>query len=635
MAMKKIVLHKLTLTNFKGISDLEVSFNASITAVYGDNATGKTTLFDAFTWLLFGKDSSDRANFEVKTVGLRRADHSVKALISVNGVEKCLKRTLREKWVKRRGSEEAEFSGHETTFFINDVPVSLGEYQAEVSGIVEEASFKLVTNPAYFNSLKPDLRRNMLMKLAKNITNQDIAGDDAELKGVLQLMMMQQKTLDQLRAEYAAKRKRLIGERQSYPGRISEVQNMLADAKASLPSLPAGASERIDQLSQMIVEIADKQQAAQNEFEVRFNQLNALRHQKQAVYKRLSDQYNHLNKEVMQRNNERSTQRFNAGIAKRNNEAEKHRLEAEIKAYEAELTKLRQEYTEKASSVFVAPENADTCPTCGQHLPDAENKINHLLEVFNTNKVAALKSINEKGMQIKQQVESGKQRLSELNNLLAQSFESIMDDEPVMTQDAINEAIENEAEYIAACNALTELEHEMSATTRSSNDIKTIEQERDELIAAVQAVESASKNVNNLEKRLAELEREMKVLNGEIADVERQEMVLERFNRRGNELIEQSVNKLFSYASFRLFKPQVNGGIEDVCETLIDGVPYQDANHAAQINAGIEICNVFAKHTGVSAPIWVDNAEAVNNLHNTNGQLIRLTVTKDNPMRIE
>src|SRR5690625_7806952 len=66
--MKSIKLLNLKLTNFKGVKEFDLNAAGRDIKVFGDNATGKTTLFDAFVWLLFNKDSQNRADFEIKTL---------------------------------------------------------------------------------------------------------------------------------------------------------------------------------------------------------------------------------------------------------------------------------------------------------------------------------------------------------------------------------------------------------------------------------------------------------------------------------------------------------------------------------------------------------------------------------------
>ncbi|MGI8600291.1 MAG: ATP-binding protein, partial [Chitinophagaceae bacterium] len=173
-----IILRKLQLTNFKGIKNLSCEFSHE-TFIYGENATGKTTVMDAFLWLLFGKDSTDRKDFEVKTLDkagnvIEKTDHEVYALLDVDGRDIELKRVLREKWQKKRGSVEAEFTGNETLYFWNDVPCQQKEFQAKINNLVDESIFKLLTSPLYFNSLPWQNRRDVLIGIAGDVTDAEV-----------------------------------------------------------------------------------------------------------------------------------------------------------------------------------------------------------------------------------------------------------------------------------------------------------------------------------------------------------------------------------------------------------------------------------------------------------------------------
>src|SRR3972149_3066745 len=141
--MKKVTIKKLTLINFKGIKSLSIDFKPEGLSVFGDNETGKTTLIDSFLWNLFGKDSTDRKDFNVKTLdknnqAIPKIDHEVTCILDIDGTILTLKRCLKEIWRKKRGSEETEFSGHETLFWADDVPLQAGEYTAKISSIIDE-----------------------------------------------------------------------------------------------------------------------------------------------------------------------------------------------------------------------------------------------------------------------------------------------------------------------------------------------------------------------------------------------------------------------------------------------------------------------------------------------------------------
>ena len=98
----QIKISNLKLKNFKGIKNLEINFEGKNANIYGKNATGKTTVFDAFKWLFFDKDSSDRKDFNIKTLDennkpIHFLEHEVEAILLIDGVDMTFKKMLKEK----------------------------------------------------------------------------------------------------------------------------------------------------------------------------------------------------------------------------------------------------------------------------------------------------------------------------------------------------------------------------------------------------------------------------------------------------------------------------------------------------------------------------------------------------------
>lgn len=152
--MKAILLKGLEIENFKGIKELRIDFN-NITNIFGENATGKTSIFDAFTWVMFDKDSKNRSVFEIKPLDkqnkvIRGLVTTVTAVLEVNNKEIKLTKKYEEKWTRKRGESEATFTKNETTYMINDTPIKKSEYVKEIAEIADEEQFKLLTNPYFF-----------------------------------------------------------------------------------------------------------------------------------------------------------------------------------------------------------------------------------------------------------------------------------------------------------------------------------------------------------------------------------------------------------------------------------------------------------------------------------------------------
>ena len=212
--MKSIVIRQLTLLNFKGIRNLTVDFDVNETNIFGYNGTGKTTIFDAFTWLLFGKDSKDRKDFNIKTLDvnnqpIERIPHEVTACIEVNGEEINLKKCYNEVWTKKRGSAVETFNGHSVECFYNDVPCSVTEYAKKIAELCDEQVFKLITNPLYFTAQKKDYQRTMLFRLAGDVTNDDVLERYPEFADLV--AMLSGKTLEELKREVQSKKRKING----------------------------------------------------------------------------------------------------------------------------------------------------------------------------------------------------------------------------------------------------------------------------------------------------------------------------------------------------------------------------------------------------------------------------------------
>ncbi|MFH1743771.1 MAG: ATP-binding protein, partial [bacterium] len=146
----------LYIQNFKGIKGFMFEPNGKNANLYGDNATGKTTIADAFSWLLFGKDSAGQAVFAIKPLDadnneIHNLETSVEGKFEIQGKTVALRKVFKEKWTKPRGKAKAEFSGHTTDHYVDGVPVTAGEYKQRVGEIGDEELFKILTDPSYFN----------------------------------------------------------------------------------------------------------------------------------------------------------------------------------------------------------------------------------------------------------------------------------------------------------------------------------------------------------------------------------------------------------------------------------------------------------------------------------------------------
>jgi len=224
--MKNIVIKKISLINFKGLRNKEINFDKN-TNIFGDNGTGKTTIFDAFIWILSGKDSTGRKDFQIKpldkdNVVIPKIEHEVSAILIVDGEEVSIRRILKENWVKKRGSLESEFSGNVTDYYWNEVPMQQKEFQTKVSQIIDEAVFKMITNPLAFNQMKWQDRRNALIQIVGEVSNSELALGNSEYENLI-AQLTNGKTLEDYRKQIVASIKKAKEDLKAIPTRVDEI----------------------------------------------------------------------------------------------------------------------------------------------------------------------------------------------------------------------------------------------------------------------------------------------------------------------------------------------------------------------------------------------------------------------------
>ena len=182
--MKKIKLNKLRIQNFKGIKEFTLDANGSNVEIFGDNATGKTTIMDSFLWLLFNKDSMGKSNFDVipqdsNGNNIHRLDTVVEAELDINGAITMIKKQLSEKWVKKRDAIEQTLEGTNTSYWIDEVPTKAREYSSKINDIIDEELFQMITDPLFFNNkLHWEERRKILVDISGGVTDEEITSKD-------------------------------------------------------------------------------------------------------------------------------------------------------------------------------------------------------------------------------------------------------------------------------------------------------------------------------------------------------------------------------------------------------------------------------------------------------------------------
>ena len=649
--MKEIIIKRMSFVNFKGIRNLTVDFDDTLTSILGTNGVGKTSIFDGFTWLLFGKDSENRKNFNLKTLDannqvIERIPHEVSAIISVNGEEISLCRKFNEKWQKKRGSAVEEFNGNEEERLFNDVPCSLKEWNDKIAALCDEQIFKFITNPLYFTAQKSDVQRAMLFRMAGGISDAEIASGNEKFSALL--ASLTGKSMEEYKKEIAAKKRRLKAEIDALPERIDERRRDTPE-NIDYSAVEAEIKRLQDLLSNVEDELLDsskKNEALIKEREDVIKKLGKLREEKVQLEFEIKESVSAEYRKAVSKKNEIISQ---IADLERKVESMNNRLSTYQQIIE-NCDRTREDLLKEWETI-----NAETlsfneadfiCPTCNRRFEiyEIEAKQNEITERFNADKAARLAENNRKGKANKQKKEDNIAIVNQLTSDIAEAVATIAElrlskeiDINLTAPDA-QPYIENSEEWKSICAKIADLEEELNNNTTPKIDVTDLKTEKSRLSQAIDIEKSklAQKAVaERNQARIVELETQLRKQNEELAELEGIEFTISEFSKARIEMVERKINGMFSIVKFKMFETLINGGEVETCEAMVNGVPFSDLNNAMKINSGLDIINVICSFEGITAPVFIDNAEAVNELLPTRSQMIRLVVTKDDKLIID
>lgn len=669
----KIEIKRLELTNFKCFKHKEITFNGDVTTIKGRNGVGKTTIADAILWCLFGKNTQGQADFDLKTHDengkpIPNLDHSVEMRLfvgdgtSLSGEGSAnlkvawitIKRTLKETWIKKRGSDEQVFKNNTTEYLVNGDSYTAADYKKYIASLISEDVFKCITNPSYFPSLKWQEQRQFLTKLAGEINSKEIA-DSVELSSFATYLETQNEDVITHRKHLSYQIKQIKDKLEKIPVRLEE-QN-----KALPESVDYDAVQMdIEQAQRNIKEVDEKILAiksgnggdlARNEIRNNIKDIQSIidkieETETKAYRLRQQDHDNNVYELSRKFNQLVSNQRdLESKIQSMDVLAKRCRETAE-KTFKDEQADIRAKWPQTQAKFDI--EKDGICPMCGQILPD--EKLENVKEMFNIQVSNLKQQLTERAAKAKQLLADAEQEAknyedqkSDADKMLAETKEEInrvfsekakLEREPVISYE---QELAYNKQYNELLKSREDLKKRLDSAGLNEEDEKhlaSLEAMRVEYVDVLQQLNTklATKaQYDKVQSLIAGIEQEQKDLVTQLSELERKEDIARRYQDRQNQILESRINEHFSLVKWKMFRTVNNGGDpfdEPFCECYVDGVAYHDGlNQAARLNAGLDIINTLCKHYNVSAPIVLDNAESTINIIPTIGQQIRLFVS--------
>ncbi|MGB7595027.1 MAG: AAA family ATPase [Erysipelotrichaceae bacterium] len=627
--MKTITFNRLKISNFKGIDQRSIQFN-SINDLRGANGTGKTTVADALWWVLFGKDSSGATAFPVKRKDpdgedIREIIVEIELSLLVDDVTHIFRRVQEENWVTKRGSITRVFEGNIQTLYYNDSKMKTEEYTKAVNAIVNENTFKMLTSPTYFmNQLDDKKRREELMKLVGNETDIEKSLLETPEFSMLRSEWMKDININKSFAniqEYIRQKARTnADEIDRLPYQIDELKRTITDEYDgnTIQTLLRGYQRDLENLVEPrpnekpeSVAIAEENMRQTKIVldamkDIAYNQFIAKRRETSVARQDVSSMIASLGaKKTM--------------LA---NDLEFNRVKSSSKSREKD--DLLRQYNDSKYQVFVEPTVNTTCPTCHRPLQDInpEEVIDRARIQFENDRKAKVDGILVQGNALKNEIEKLANDAADLEEKRLKIDEEIAELNVKLNGLPTTESI-LESDFIDADKQKELLERIEQAEwtvnqwrNGSSDDGVKLEYKlkRDELTAKI--------NENNF--RLGKLEAQKDTLK-RIKELQgREESLLklrdyfktvgfqtEQFMKSKNEALEEALSSHFGQIKWKLFKQQVNGGFQQVCDPHLNGKPYDAQSTGERIYTGLDIIKCFQGEYQVSCPVIIDNRESL------------------------
>ena len=635
----------IVIQNFKGCKQAEYQLDGNSVTVCGANGSGKTTIFDAFTWLLFGKDSLDNAKFEIRPLDkdgkqIDNVEICVVATLEIDGKEVELKKTQRQNWVKKRGTQNPVLQGNVNEYEIDGYPRSEKDYKEYINGIVSDDLFKMLTNPAYFPNMPWKEQRATIMKFASDVSDVDLATEDSRFKALIDdFSSAMNPSADDVKNKYQKSLNELKKKQVELPVRIDEQSKNKVDIDvAELELLKNSLNEQIADVKSKIADTDKQFEEYQNLsdgiMELKFAESDLVRKANEENIKarrEIEDKIADKKFLVKQKEKTISETKNLIDYAMKN-----------IQEFNADLNKARDEWNAEKEREF--DENSLICPYCKQEYPN--EKKDELRLDFQFHKEAMLNKITDKGNKAKELLDNEKDTLERLKKELPEHEKSLemLNNAIASLEKQLSELptsidVTGTDEYKAIQSQLAEKEQAMSQMNSADEVRKSLNEELEDLQSQLTEAEkqiALSDNNVKIDERIEELQEEQRITAQKIADVEKILYLLDEFIKYKLDKISDSINSQFEMVNFILFKSQLNGGIAETCECQYNGIPFGSLNSAARIQCGLDIIRTLQRMYGVFVPVFVDNRESCTNIPTMDCQVISLVVSPtDKDLRIE
>ena len=608
----EIKLLRMRLENFMCYVDTEFNF-FQLTKILAENGRGKSSIVTAFNWVLFNCDYELRDNPQVRRFvdgkSVDDMDTAVKLVLDVDGKEVTLRKVQ-----KRTYSKDGSSYKDDNKYFVNDVPKTLKDFNAYLD--VDMNVFKMCSNVNAFLNQKPAEMIEYLFGLVGNVTDLDIARQKVELVELAPLLVKY--TAEELSAMNKATKANIAKELPVLDGQIKEKERDIQFKQAiDVSDLGLQRNSLKEQIADCVAKQTDNDKLMA-EYDKASSDILNLKFELNDMARKANEGNEKAKRTLAGFIDEKKKRLYEIANGIQDNNRKITDCQYDIETGTKLRDKLAEDWKRTNSEKF--DENTAICPTCHRELPTEQ--VEELRSSFAQTKAERLAKIEEQGLEAKRNIERAQEQIKMLEefNETNLSNQQKVEAEIAYIEKQLSELpqeidVSTTEEYKALEQQIVEKEQAM----HKANDISVIKAElkaqESELRQQLSACEAkiAASNTAMEEERLEELRNRQRDMEQGKTNAEKILDLLDKLDKAKNEALSDAINSHFGLVKWQLFEYAKNGNYKSVCVPMVDGKSILTTmpNKGNRILGKIDICNSIQKISGITCPIWLDDAESL------------------------
>ena len=646
--MKTVKIKSLHIQNFGNIKDLSINFGRK-TLISGRNEAGKTTINDAYSWLMTNKLANGS-----QADGIRPHDRSgieddnpvisVSAIIEIDGAEKEFLKEQRKEFTQKTG----KFKGNNNLYFINGVPKKEKEYKAYVEEkILEPDNLEICTNASVLLNMDTKKRRAVIFDMVPDITDADVAATDVRFANIPP--KLDDCTLDELiqsvRYQINGRGrgdKGLKGRQDELPARIDEAQRKVCDT-AEYSLAISGLKKEIADLDEQEKSLDDVMTA----YDQKSKDIMDLKFEKSEIVRKANEglvqQRNALNNEIFSLEQDKKSFENDLRMA----EMDLKHANIEIRQHEADLQKWKKAYDDWKEETFdeteleeirleTFDENSTICPVCHREYPSEmkEDKVRSWEQDKNTRiaeqekkkkdfsirheeryeeiRIGGVESEKHRS-QVEKKAEDINKKISELKQKITSLAMEIQKKQTELSKLPESVDLSDNAEYQKITGDIEKAESALHKIENGSEQRREINRIKNEKTAEISRLKTLIAESEKAQERVDELKEEKRNVGQLLADCQQELDLLRDFQKAKCDMLTDKINSMFKFVKWRLFKQNLtDDNFQEVCDPMIENEPYgRRLNHGSRALAELDICNTFQSVHDVNLPVFIDDSESL------------------------